>query len=450
MNKLIALLLSFLVVTAPAIGYWEEIQDIAHPTPKEIEIRDTFLKAYREGQSVSVAREGNWVGILIEPDALDYPIDLNRWDVVWGTRLWWDYVEQRHPPVLQKLLDAGELLHDLFVVSPKDPLLLSTVQFISQDPGKAVNDHIRTLKWRLHALLVDLDVGYPAGTLGKFPDCKKFFEANPIEHLVKLYGHQFQLNAAGEPMLLYQGKLECWHAIHACVPLREDGTMSDHVYTLSGIELGTPDSEIRLIQKDGKAAYGHRSIIEVRAIHRPNENIDYWIRLHQPNGDVYSIGWEPIPPQFQMHLGTYSWNWKLPLETADHSTWLKVFHRRTGLPLCRGKVVSPAPEEQSSAAAVVVPIEVSIERMEEVLQFVKGAQKYPDAIGGQGQLGSAASRHFASLVLLEAGIVTSLDREEDWALRIHRWREEQLKVLQERGADASELDLIRFGLPQQF
>lgn len=421
-------------------GAFVVIEDVTQAKP---DARDFFIKAFLSGQFVEVQRDGNRAMVTVQPNWPGYSngekFHLNDWDIAKG---WIHFTERQR--ALDNVLRSGELLTDLFIAFPNDPILQSTIESISKSPPKAATRDVETMKEQLTGLLKEKASGLPLGTWKAYPDFKAFYDANHLENLMKLYGQKLRVSPEGEPMLLYQGEWHPWQEIASVVPVDKEGVMQGYVYTLNGFEAGTLDGAIRLIQKGGQPVYGNRHVIEVnelyeKTFHGSLFKGQLWLHLYFPNGDAYSVGWTKSTP-FEL------------------SIWERMDPYYQG-PYYRGKVVSPALEElETEANTLKVPIEISEGQMAKVLKFLHEYQQSPDAVGVDRPLGTKSHGQFAYVTLVQAGIDPSLFGKYGgsnpvinwaWMDNIQKWRDEQLNALKTRRVTETEKDRIRFGLPSE-
>jgi hypothetical protein len=146
----------------------------------------------------------------------------------------------------------------------------------------------------------------PEEVLAANPGLAAFLDHNHMKHYLKRYGHRIEFDPADmKAKLLYQGESLAWSNIQARVNFDPYHRLRGHVYSFDGIRPGSIDGWTKLEPSffDDAAKWGGGYALTVCANcgDKPAIRGDHcWIRLHQPNGGIISVG-QYRPTKIEKH-----------------------------------------------------------------------------------------------------------------------------------------------------
>ena len=347
----------------------------------------------------------------------------------------WKAYLAKEPKAVEEQIELGDFLNLQVRKNPK-----------YSDLSKAVDKHFRRLSdltgkaaWvqDLQSDLAAARMKMSGRVFREYPDFEKFVIANYLHKHVMLHGHSISLNRSGEPMLRVEGEAVPWTEFQDEIELDSKGRIISHFYTYQGFVEGQPDTVIKPFKKVAADTYNGKHIIEIVTVTSFPPHT--WIRLINPEGEVYSVGYWGATPLTDLFTA--------------------VAH----LVPEGGRVTAPDLFEITSSPNLMVETAIAItpEQFENAMEFIEDYQQSPDIcyqILSYGESQNCAG--FVRTLADELGLnirtsswVLPFNNPysiEDWQKEVGKWRTKELKRLQKNPDTTVEEKLeILYGLPEK-
>jgi hypothetical protein len=342
-----------------------------------------------------------------------------------------DVYRQKVPDYANEQLQLGRWLNSLVRENLSNQHFTSSVdRFFRRLHSLAKNE-----SWvkQLQQELLATRLGIGPDVFDQHPDFEAFVKNNFLFKHLPYHKHKASVDASGMPLLLVENTLTPWDTIKGLVDTDADGRMENYFYTHEGLVPGKPDDVLRVFKKISPNTYHEQYILEIMSIKTmPPHN---WIRLVNPQGDVYSIGFWGITPM--------------------NDIWSAIQHV---IPES-GRVTSPDLMEIAGDPKnmIATPIKLTEEQYQDVLNYIEEYQKNPRNYQILGWLGGDNCAVFVHNIMNYLGFkikasswVRPFDNPYDvldWQRYVSRWRLNELDTLKDPSPE--ERMNVEYSLPSQ-
>ncbi len=276
--------------------------------------------------------------------------------------------QQKVPNFAEEQQALGNWLVSLIKQTPRDRSLVSAADKLFQDLNKVAKDQPWVTNLQRNLLAARLGIG--PEVLEQHPDFESFAKANYLYKHIAYHNHEITVSADGIPEIMVEGVATPWNTLKDQLQIDSKGKLQNHFYTYQGLVSGQPYKVIKPFKQVYPSDYKNQYVLEIVSVTGlPPHN---WIRLINPDGDLYSIGlWGETP---LVDLVTAAWH--LVPETA----------RATSPDLME---IARDPQKM-----IVTSIKITKEQFDEAMSYLKSYQENP----GNYQIVSVSGENCATFV----------------------------------------------------
>ncbi len=398
------------------VGFWDKSQTKVYEGPDKAKAAlIENLSSNDDIMKVDLDSEGNAEGLTISKIYTYSPSDFKVY-------------EKKVPDYAQEQELLGQWINKLVKADPNDRRFVSATDkfFRHLEPIGKNQAWLAGLQRELLATRL----GIEPEVLVDHPDFEAFVKANYLYKHLSYHNQKVEVNSEGMPELMVMGVMKPWSEIKDNVKVDSKGKLTNYFYTSEGLVPGQPSTEVVPFKKVDPNLYHHQYVLEVVSIDTfPPHN---WIRLVNPEGDFYSIGYWGNTPISDL------------ISAAKH------------LKPEEGHATSPDLMEIAGDPDKIVttPIKITQEQFDETLAYIRDYQQKP----GKYQILSIGGENCATFVrnltdrlgikVQSSSWYRPFNNPYDvmaWQKTVDKWRNNEVRKLSDPSAE--ERAEVEYALP---